>query len=247
VKDWRRNFFRSAVFTPSQPEAVAKAAGEAAFAWRALGLKKGSSVLDLCCGTGRHSVPLARRGARVLGLDATPEYLARARARGNKNPRYVLGDMRNVPFSDAFDAALNLWTSFGYFDKPSDDLKTLRAVRRALKPGGLFLIDVMNAAWLRRHFEPKRWQRRGDGSYWLEESRLVEGRDPKILSEWTILKRGAPPARAALRVRQYDWARLSGLLRKAGLRPLKRWGGLDGRPLDGDADRLVVLARRPAL
>lgn len=245
LKSWRRRFFREEIFTPGQPEAIAAAPREASFVWRALGLRRGQRVLDLCCGTGRHSAALARKGALVLGVDSTPEYLAAAKRLAGPRLSFRLGDMRNLPFHAEFDAAINLWTSFGYFADPRDDLRTLRKVRNALRPGGLFLIDLMNAAWLRRHFQPKKWQRRGDGSYLLEDSRLVEGRDPRVESEWTILRKGRAPARAMLMVRQYDWRRLSTILKQAGLRPVRRWGSLDGLTLTKDSNRLVVLSRRP--
>lgn len=246
LSGWQRVFFREEVFSPGQPEAAAKAPAEAAFIVRALGLKKGAQVLDLCCGTGRHSLPLARRGLRVTGLDATEAYLKRARAASDgRNPIFLKSDMRRLTFQARFDAAINLWTSFGYFLDPADDLRTLKAVARALKPGGLFLIDLMNWGWLKRNFQPKRWERRGDGSYLLEEARLLEGPDCATVNRWTVLRRGRPAAGASFFVRNYDAARLSRALRRAGLRPVRRWGGLDGAPFRGDSPRLVVLARRP--
>jgi ubiquinone/menaquinone biosynthesis C-methylase UbiE len=134
MSGWAKSFFRAPVFTPGAPEALAAAPMEAAAVWRALGLKPGSRVLDVACGTGRHSVLLARRGAFVVGVDKTAAYLdeARKNARGLSNCLFARGDMRRLPFDGEFDAAINLWTSFGYFDKPSDDLKALKAVERSL-------------------------------------------------------------------------------------------------------------------
>ncbi|MBI3553462.1 MAG: class I SAM-dependent methyltransferase [Elusimicrobia bacterium] len=244
---WLKGFFRSEIFHPGEPEALAQAPREAAFVARALRLSRGQRVLDLCCGTGRHSFELARRGVSVTGVDATPAYLAEARARlkGRNNPAFVLGDMRKLPFGEEFDAVINLWTSFGYFEDPADDLRALKGAFRALKPGGLFLIDLVDADWNRRHAQAKSWFRRSDGTLVLEELKLREGRDPGLSNTWTVLAPDRAPERASFFVRGYDRPRLCSLLRRAGFRVGKVWGGLDGAAHRAGSRRLVVLARRP--
>lgn len=247
-RDWTKSFFRRDVFTPGSPEATAAAGDEARFVWKALGLRKGSRVLDIPCGTGRHAVRLARMGASVLGVDATPAYLKEARhaARRLKNARFVRGDMRRIPLRDEFDAAINLWTSFGYFAKASDDLKTLRGIARALKPGGLFLLDTADITALRARGRSKTWERRSDGAYVLEDAVHVGGRDPRVINEWTILRPGKPVLRSRFVVRGYDKARLFAILKKAGLAPVRTWSGLSaGYGASGPSGaRLVVLSRK---
>ena len=249
MSDWTKRFFRADVFTPGDADALAMAPAEAAAAWKLMRLKRGARVLDLCCGTGRHSIQLAKRGASVLGVDKTPAYLEQARraARGLPGCRFVEGDMRRLPFKGEFDAALNLWTSFGYFAKYSDDLKTLKGVARALKPGGLFLIELVDHAWTRSRTSHRHWNRRADGSYLLQEAVLLEGADPRVINEWTILRRGQKPLRSRFVVRGYDERRLHAALLSSGLKPLKSWSSLVGaaprRKFNG---RLVVLARKPA-
>jgi SAM-dependent methyltransferase len=247
-RDWTKAFFRSEVFTPGDPDALAAAPAEAAAAWRLLGLKRGMKVLDVACGTGRHSVEFARKGAFVVGVDKTAEYLERARraGRGLKNCAFAEGDMRRLPFAGEFDAAVNLWTSFGYFEKPSDDLAVLKGVARSLKPGGRFLIELVDFAWVRSRTTHRHWNRRGDGSYLLQEAVLVEGKDPRAINEWTILRRGRPPQRTRFVVRGYDRRRLFAALRKAGLVPVKSWSSLVGAaPARRFNGRLVVLAKKP--
>jgi len=247
LSDWTKKFFRAPVFTPGAPEALAAAPPEAAAVWKALKLKRGSRVLDLACGTGRHSILLARRGAAVLGVDKTPSYLeeARRRAASIKNCRFALGDMRRLPFENEFDGAINLWTSFGYFAKPSDDLKALKGVARALKPGGLFLIELVDHAYTRARTSHRHWSRQSDGSYLLQEAVLVEGSDPRVINEWTILRRASKPLRTRFVVRGYDKPRLYAALRRAGLRPINAWTALVGFQKRKFHGRLVVLARKP--
>ena len=247
-KDWTKSFFRPEIFTPGSSDAVAAAAAETAFLWKALGLKKGSRVLDIPCGTGRHAVRLARRGASVLGVDITPAYLREAkRAAGKlKNIRFVRGDLRRIPLRGEFDAAINLWTSFGYFEKPSDDVKTLRGIARALKPGGLFLIDTADITTIRRRFQSRSWNRRSDGAYVLEDAVYVGGWDPRVINTWTVLRSGKPVRRSRFVVRAYDRTRLCAALVKAGLKPVRFWSGLsfDYGSSGPAGARLVVLARK---
>lgn len=245
-RDWTKAFFRAPVFTPGSAEAEDAAAAETRFLWKALRLKKGSRVLDIPCGTGRHALRLARRGASVLGVDITEAYLKEARRKGARvpNARFVRGDMRRIPLEGEFDAAINLWTSFGYFADPADDLRVLRGVARALKPGGLFLIDLNDFAAIRQRGRVRNWAKRADGSYLLEEAVFVGGWDPKSLNEWTILRPGRKPVRARFFVRGYDRARLFALLRKAGLTPLRTWTALAYGPSSRDGLRLVVLSRK---
>ena len=249
MSDWTKQFFRAPVFTPGAPEALAAAPMEAAAVWRTLGLKPGARLLDLACGTGRHALLLARRGAFVVGVDKTEAYLkegrAQARARGLTNCLFARGDMRRLPFKGEFDAAMNLWTSFGYFSKPTDDLKALKGVARALKPGGLFLIDLLDFAWVKRHGQRRRWDRRADGAYLLQDAVWTDGRDPKIINAWIILRPGKPELRSRFVVRGYDKARLYAALRRAGLEPVKSWHGLGALGRIKSSGRLVVLARKP--
>ena len=248
-RDWTRSFFRREVFDPGSAEADDAAESETRFLWKALGLKKGSRVLDVPCGTGRHALRLARRGASVLGVDLTPAYLSRARRAARKlpNARFVRGDMRRLSLAPEFDAAINLWTSFGYFAKPSDDLRTLRGIARALRPGGLFVVDLADITALRRRGRARSWERRADGAYVLEDAVYSGGRDPKIVNEWTVLSPGRRARTARFVVRAYDKTRLFAILRRAGLTPVKTWPGLGpGGSSQAVGARLVVLARKAA-
>lgn len=247
MSGWAKRFFRAPVFTPGAPEALAAAPAEAAAVWRTLGLKPGARLLDLACGTGRHAVLLARRGAFVVGVDKTEAYLkeARANARGLSNCLFARGDMRRLPFKGEFDAAINLWTSFGYFAKPSDDLEALKGVARALKPGGLFLIDLIDFAWVKKHGTRRRWDRRADGAYLLQDAVWLEGRDPRIVNAWIILRPGKPELRSRFVVRGYDKPRLYAALRRAGLEPVKSTHGLGALGRLKSSGRLVVVARKP--
>ncbi len=242
--EWHRSLFRNSFYNPASPAAVAKAPAEAAFVLKQLKLKKGSALLDLCCGPGRHAVEFAKKGLAVTGYDFSGEYLAEAAARAKKKKvslRLVRGDMRRLKFRGEFDAAVNLFTSFGYFQKFSDDIKTLKGAARSLKPGGLFLIDVVNGGFVRKNFRPRDWVELED-YYHLEEAKA--GPDG-VYNAWTrIPKNGGKILTRRFFSRLYDKERLGAALRKAGLSPLKYWGGFSGRPLTDKTNRLIILARK---
>ena len=104
-----------------------------------LALPPQPTVLDLCCGPGRHSLELARRGAKVTGVDRTAAYVAEARKRARAarlKVEFVKQDMRRFCRPNAFDAVINMFTAFGYFENPAEDRRVLVNVNRSLKPGG---------------------------------------------------------------------------------------------------------------
>lgn len=243
-EEWHNGFFKNSFYNPASPAAVEKAPSEAAFVLKQLKLEKGEALLDLCCGPGRHAVEFAKKGLAVTGYDFSDEYLKEAAARAKKKRvalRLVRGDMRRLKFRAEFDAAVNLFTSFGYFLKFSDDLKTLKGAARALKPGGRFLIDIINGDFIRSRFTPRDWHDLGD-RYLLEERRAARG---GIFNSWTrIDKKSGRIQTRTFFTRLYGRAELSAALCRAGLRPLKFWGGFDGRPYSEETNRLICLSAK---
>jgi SAM-dependent methyltransferase len=98
------------------------------------------SVLDLCCGPGRHALEFARRGYRVTGVDGTKFLLDRAKERAAESGQqveWIHQDMREFAKPNAFQLAVNLWSSFGYFENEADDLRVLSNIFESLRPGGV--------------------------------------------------------------------------------------------------------------
>lgn len=121
----------------------------------ALNMKKDSSVLDLCCGNGRHSRALAALGYRVTGIDLSQILLAEAKKKATfLKIDYICADVRDVPFIESFDYVLNLFTSFGYFDQRAENVKVFKSIHSALKRHGEFLIDFLNPSFVQRHLVP---------------------------------------------------------------------------------------------
>ena len=123
-----------------------------------LGLPVGSTIIDIPCGPGDHSIELARRGFVVTGVDLSERIIEHAKSRAarvvpapNNPPNFVVGDMRSLRLGIEYDALLCMWGSFGYFDSPGD-IEQLRTFHRLLKPGGLALIDLVPLEGLLQHF-----------------------------------------------------------------------------------------------
>lgn len=212
-----------------------------------LALPAGARVLDLACGHGRHAIPLAERGFAVTGFDLSEAMLARARAdaaaRGAR-VRWVRGDMRALPFEAAFDAVTNVFTSFGYFADPEDDLATLRRVRRALVPGGRFLLETLHRDGLLARFRPRLEYTTSTGAQVTRDYAWDLARG--VMDDRVRLVRpdgGHAEYGTSVRMRSlHEWLALA---RSAGLEPVAWYGGLAGGALELHSRRLVLISARP--
>src|SRR3989344_5946989 len=109
-------------------------------------LKKGDNVLDAPCGYGRHSLGLASKGMKVIGVDINSEHLALAQQSLEKSDlkavKFINKDIRTLTFKDEFDAVVNMFYSFGFFEDFSDDVKVIENFYKSLKKGGKFLMHT---------------------------------------------------------------------------------------------------------
>jgi len=110
-----------------------------------LKLPAGSTVLDLCCGQGRHSRTLSQLGYKVTGIDLSPSSIAVAKSLSQDRQMFDIQDMRTFDVNQHFDAVFNLFTSFGYFTNSSDNLRVLYRISAHLPLDGLLIIDYLNA------------------------------------------------------------------------------------------------------
>jgi len=212
-----------------------------------LDLREGTRVLDLACGRGRIALPLAQRGCRVTGLDLSPRSLELAR-RGAEAAGVELEllhrDMRELDAVEAFDVVLNVFSSFGYFAEQPDDERVVRAVARALVPGGAFFIDTVNAITLAPRFREREWSEL-EGGVTLLERRSWDQLRGRMETTWTFVRPDGSRTEAAFSLRMYTAAELVAMLGAAGLEVDGAWGGWDGADL-ADGHRILLRARRPA-
>ena len=209
-----------------------------------LKLQPGMRICDLCCGSGRHSLELTRRGYCVTGVDRTSLYIEQSKKKANEqglNIRFVQDDMRSFCKPNAFDAVINIFTSFGYFEEATDDKLVLQNIYKSLKEDGRFLIDVIGKEVLARIFQERRWYEE-DGVIVLEESKLSEDWS-LIENRWIIISDDRQDEfRFSLRL--YSASQLSELLKSCGFGKVEIYGDLSGSPYDQTAKRLIVVAHK---
>jgi SAM-dependent methyltransferase len=218
---------------------------------RHLGLKTGDRVLDVGCGAGRYCRALERLGMRTTGVDLSEELLEEARERSPGlpgTPSYVRWDARDLPFREQFEGAISMFTSIGYFDDAEDDRSILRGVRRALVPGGRFLLDFLNAENTRATLEA-RTERISEGPRVVEERRIDEAAPggPAVRKRVIVYHPTTGHAEAEFeeRVRLYTADEIDALLDAARLVPVgERMGDVEGNPWTESSPRLVRIAER---
>jgi SAM-dependent methyltransferase len=223
-------------------ERDAEAGAQALAAARLAGCPDGGDVLDVPCGFGRHSIPLAHAGYRVVGVDRSQALVdeAQRRGTGERRPELVQADYRDLPFDDAsFDAALNLFTSLGFLGD-EEDVRALTEIRRVLRPDGRLLIETMHRDRLVRLPSDKHWQLLGEGRLLVEQSTFDPATGIAQTTQTLIEGSGERDSRTwSLRV--YSATELLAMIDRAGFASARCLGDLDGGPLSTDS-RLVVVA-----
>jgi len=210
-------------------------------------LPSGARVLDCPCGQGRHAHLLAEAGFDVDGLDYSAPLLKVARKRGEgRHLRYTEGDMRALPrqWTGKFDAVLNLFTSFGFFDSPDDDLLVLEQFARVLKPGGVLLWQGGSRDGVMAKFLARDWWSTADGTVFGQERAF----DPlsgflEITSTW----RGPQgDGERTHRIRLYSASELALRMRDVGLVVEQAFDSFTARPLARRSSEMLLVARKDA-
>lgn len=114
-----------------------------------LKIKQSTVCWDLCCGKGRHSIYLNKKGFRVIGTDLSEQSICEANESANETLEFYQHDMRKLFRTNYFEVVFNLFTSFGYFEKREDDLHVFDSVQKALKSNGLFVFDYLNSEYVK--------------------------------------------------------------------------------------------------
>ena len=208
--------------------------------WRLGPVHVGGAVLDLACGHGRLANRLASRGAVVTGYDITPRFLEVARgdaARQKLEVDYVEGDIRDLDYLETFDVVVSWFTSFGYFGDDADR-QVLRAVRRSLRPGGSFLVELLHGPGLWKRFLPAIVNRRGDDMM-IDENRY-DAMTGRVESRRTIV-RGDRARTFRFSIRLFSYPEIREWLETAGFSHVEGVGG-DGSSLSHESHRMIVRA-----
>jgi len=227
-----------------EDERSAAAEAQALAAAALSGCPPDGDLLDVPCGFGRHTLPLAAAGYHVVGVDRAQPLLdeARRRAGDARRPKFARADYRDLPFVDAsFDAALNLFSSLGYLGD-EEDTKALAEIGRVLRPGARLVIEIMHRDLLVRRFQESSWQMLGEGRLLLEQRTFDPASGLAQTTQTLIASSGERDSRT-FSLRVYSATELLAMLAQAGFAEGKCYGDLFGAPFGTDT-RLVVVARR---
>ena len=206
----------------------------------------GKKVLDLCCGMGRISTELARRGFDVTGVDLSPSFLETAREDAlyeKLDVEYVQEDIRTFVRPVFYDIAVNLYVSFGYCEKKEDDLLSLCKAYESIKPGGCFIVEPLSKEIAVRDFTEGEWFERA-GHIVLTEFEPVDSW-AALKNRWILIR-----SEDYFRVektfvqRLYSGTEMRDLLLQAGFEKVEIYGGWDKKPYDQYAETLIAVGRK---
>jgi SAM-dependent methyltransferase len=248
---WYETFFEQyylqgfAVFTT--PEMTQR---QVDFMVKTLRLPPHSRILDLGCGAGRHSLALGERGFQVVGYDLSETLLTVARQAADTRwfpIEFVQGDMRSLPYDTEFDAVVNYFTSFGYFDD-LDNARVVQQVARALKPEGKFLLDINNRDATLQNLITRRWWPGDEGVLLLEEIHY-EPRRSRFTTEWTLVQAdGSRYVFPRMQFRAYALHELVTLCTEAGLTVIDVYGNEHGDSFHPVlSPRIIILAQKQVM
>lgn len=207
-----------------------------------LPLKPKSKILDLCCGNGRHSIQLSKRGYSVTGIDLSENLLTIARENARKHNtkiRFIQADMRNINFNKEFDLTLNLFTSFGYFPSDTENEKVISNISNALKSNGFLVIDFLNKEYLLNNLKQETvsyinnsiviQKRKICGNKIIKEITIQKKQDKKIFSEEVIM---------------YTLSDFESFFKRNNLKFVNIYGDYLGSKFDKYSQRLIIFGQK---
>lgn len=219
---------------------------EVDFIDKILCFKKKSKILDLCCGHGRHSIELARRGYEVTGQDLNKFFIKIAKEetkKENLNIKFIQSDMRKIPFKNYFDVIVNLFTAFGYLENDKEDEKAIRQIAQALKPKGLFILDTVNKDWLIKIYQERDWQEMPNKTIVLYK-RAFNPVTGKNSEERTYISPNGKRKKNNISIRLYTLTELDKILENNGIEIKKVFGDFEGNEFARNSRRMIIVARK---
>ncbi len=220
-----------------------------------VGLEPNDRILDLCCGQGRHSLELAKRGFRhVTGLDRSRYLIRLAKKRARSLGLQVAfheGDARRIRLPESsFHCVFLFGNSFGYFEREDDDLAVLEAVKRALITEGEIAMDLVDGEWMKSNFDPRSWEWIDQDQFVCRERSLASDGVRLVSREVVVHAEKGVIADQFYAERLYTRESISQLLELAGFTAVRHYGKLStdsdrGQDLGMMAHRIYLTAEAP--
>ncbi len=204
-------------------------------------LNDGADIIDLACGSGRHSLLFAERGYNVTAVDLSENLLNVAREAAESlrlDINFVNADLRNFCITSRFDLAVNLFTSFGYFKSDAENFSLFTDASDLLKPGGYFIIDYFNADFIRRNLVPHS-EATLNGKRIIQDRKIIGDR---VIKDITIANNGTRK-KFKESVRMYSNTELIAGIQNSGLNIYKTFGDFDGSKFDlNSSPRIIIIS-----
>jgi SAM-dependent methyltransferase len=221
------------------------------FIIRALDIQPGETVFDQCCGIGRMSIPLARLGVHIIGVDLWRAYIQAARQRAESEHlqcQFEVGDAFTFVSPRKCDAAINWFTSFSYSLDDAANQRQLQNVFDSLRPGGRFLMDFINIPKVMAAFQPSIVTRSADAAQ--QGLIVLQEQKPDFLhgvmnSDWTFIYTDGRRVLRHISPRMYMPHEIAGMLTRCGFVGIDLMGSADGEPFDRLSSRLIIRSNKP--
>lgn len=245
---WTETFFGK-YYLPTHLPVLSekKTQEEVNFIESSLNLPKGSKILDLPCGHGRHSIELAKRGYDVTGVDFQPDFIALAKenAENLTNINFIVQDMKTIEFDNEFDAIINFFTSFGYFSE-EENFEVLKSFAKALKKDGKLIIDTVNREWTMKHTGEmtQSWliypnnnnvTFLANNSFDLYSSRMIS-KQAIIDNEERYLQEQD--------IRLYAYTEMDAMLKEVGMEIVSAYGNIYKDDYEKDSTNMILVAKK---
>jgi SAM-dependent methyltransferase len=245
--DW---FEDEALWTATYPFMFSEESFERAIAdipkiFALTGCSDGDSVLDLCCGPGRHSVPLAKQAFNVTGVDRSAFLLGKAKTYAEQQHvtvTWIHEDMRRFLQPGTFNLALSMFTSFGFFDDMKENEAVLANLFMSLVDHGVLVLDLLGKEVLAKIFQPTGSHALPNGDL-VFERRFLCGDWERAESEWVIVS-GGEARKYRFRLWLFSARELKNLLSSVGFERVAIYGNLNGSAYGSDSTRLIAVARK---
>jgi ubiquinone/menaquinone biosynthesis C-methylase UbiE len=199
-------------------------------------------VLDLACGSGRHTIALCNMGFDVVGFDISANLLGIAKKRGAS--ALVRGDMRFLPFKTAaFSTAVSVDNSFGYLPTEKEEAQSLAEVQRVLKRAGVFVLDMFNREKLVEKYSSKAASAKlyDYPSFTLKQERTISADGVWLCDHWIVKKRVDGQEHVFdHRARLYTYTQLESMLSTAGFSVNEVFGDYEKQPFSRYSSRLII-------
>ena len=209
-----------------------------------LDLKIGSKVLDCPCGYGRHSVELAKQGFIVTGSDINLIHLQKAGNEKNENVTFVKENMIDIRYENEFDAVINMFYSFGFFETDEKNEKVLKNFFEALKSGGKFLMhtDVNIPRILAKKYKATEERILASGKRLVIHD-FYDAVTKRVTGSWNI-KDGNIDVSKDYSVRVYTRDEFEDMCRSAGFSSVTAYSDWDGNPYSEESEDMIIVATK---